>query len=138
MRNLVTSSAQRAIAVDGLIAGRSKELADEWLILLGFCFILALVCAVVTIRITRESVRRVEEQASELGRVSWHMLQTQEEAARRFSMSFTMSWDKVSQPFARTLAQLDLPISTRVVPIASTWLTRLSPTFASCRNCFGR
>ena len=85
VRGLVTSRAQRAIQVDGLIAGRSKELADEWLILLGFCFILALVCAVVTIRITRESVQRVEEQASELGRVSWHMLETQEEAARRFS-----------------------------------------------------
>ena len=82
---LVTASTQRATAVDRLLAGSSRELADESLMLLGICFVLASLCAVLTIRITRESVRRVEAQASELGRVSWHMLQTQEEAARRFS-----------------------------------------------------
>ena len=85
VQGLVTSSSQRAIRVDRLLAGRSKELADESLILLGFCFVLALVCAFLTVRMTRQSVQQVEAQASELGRVSWHMLQTQEEAARRFS-----------------------------------------------------
>ncbi|HYI92749.1 MAG TPA: sensor histidine kinase [Bryobacteraceae bacterium] len=85
VQGLVSSSSQRAIRVDHLLAGRSKELADDSLILLGFCFLLALVCAFLTIRMTRQSVQQVEAQASELGRVSWHMLQTQEEAARRFS-----------------------------------------------------
>jgi signal transduction histidine kinase len=85
VQTLVTTSTQRATTVDRLLAGSTQQLADESLMLLGICFVLALVCAVLTVRITRESVQRVEAQASELGRVSWHMLQTQEEAARRFS-----------------------------------------------------
>jgi signal transduction histidine kinase len=33
----------------------------------------------------RHSIRRIRWQSDELNRVSWHMLQTQEESARRFS-----------------------------------------------------
>ena len=85
VQGLVLASTQRAVTVDRLLAGRSRELADESLWLLGACFVLALVCAALTVQMARTSVRRMEWQSSELGRVSWHMLQTQEEAARRFS-----------------------------------------------------
>lgn len=85
VQHLVMTSTQRAVSVDRLLAGRSRELADESLWLLGACFVLALVCAILTVQMARTSVRRMEWQSSELGRVSWHMLQTQEETARRFS-----------------------------------------------------
>jgi signal transduction histidine kinase len=85
VQELVTSSTQRAVAIDRLLAGRSRRLADESWWLLSTCFVLALICAALTFHMARLGVRRMEWQASELGRVSWHLLQTQEEAARRFS-----------------------------------------------------
>lgn len=85
VQDLVVSSTERAVRVDRLLAGRSRDLADESLWLLGACFILASVCAALTVQMAREGVRRMEWQTTELGRVSWHMLQTQEETARRFS-----------------------------------------------------
>ena len=47
--------------------------------------ILALLFAGLTIVLIRRMARSMEEQAEELGRVSWQMLANQEEAARRFS-----------------------------------------------------
>jgi signal transduction histidine kinase len=85
VQDLVVSSTERAMTVDRLLAGRSRDLADESLWLLGACFVLALVCAALTVQMARSGVRRMEWQTTELGRVSWHMLQTQEDAARRFS-----------------------------------------------------
>lgn len=85
VQDLVMSSTERAMTVDRLLAGRSRDLADESLWLLGACFVLALVCAALTVQMARSGVRRMEWQTTELGRVSWHMLQTQEDAARRFS-----------------------------------------------------
>ncbi len=46
---------------------------------------LAAVCAGLTVQFARRSIHRIQWQSEELSRVSWHMLQTQEEAARRFS-----------------------------------------------------
>jgi signal transduction histidine kinase len=85
VQDLVVSSTDRAMKVDRLLAGRSRDLADESLWLLGACFVLALVCAALTVQMARSGVQRMEWQTTELGRVSWHMLQTQEDAARRFS-----------------------------------------------------
>ena len=47
--------------------------------------ILALVFAAFTIGLIRRLTQSMEEQADELGRVSWQMLANQEESARRFS-----------------------------------------------------
>ena len=85
VKDLVQVSTSRAVTVDRLLAGRSRELAEESWWLLSTCFVMALICAVLTFEMARTGVRRMEWQASELGRVSWHLLQTQEEAARRFS-----------------------------------------------------
>ena len=46
---------------------------------------LALIFAVVTVRMVSQLIRRLEWQTAELGRVSWHMLEDQEATARRFS-----------------------------------------------------
>ncbi|MEJ7606534.1 MAG: sensor histidine kinase [Bryobacteraceae bacterium] len=85
VQDLVAVSTTRAIHVDHLLTGRSQALADESVVLLGACFVLALLCAGLTVYMTRATLKRVESQATELGRVSWHMLETQEESARRFS-----------------------------------------------------
>src|SRR6202011_5711860 len=53
--------------------------------LLGGCLILALVCAIFTVRITTQLFRRMEQQSADLARVTWHMLESQETAARRCS-----------------------------------------------------
>jgi two-component system sensor histidine kinase UhpB len=44
-----------------------------------------LVCSAFTVRLTAQLLHRMEWQESELGRVSWHMLEDQESTARRFS-----------------------------------------------------
>jgi signal transduction histidine kinase len=104
VQTLVTNSTQRAITVDHQLSGRSKQLADESVLLLGLCFILALLSAIATIRMARQSVRRVEAQATELGRVSWHMLQHQEETARRFSHELH---DELGQSLAAIRANIE-------------------------------
>ena len=57
----------------------------ESLIFLAACFPLALIFTVATVRMTTELFQRMEWQAGELSRVSWHMLENQESTARRFS-----------------------------------------------------
>jgi two-component system NarL family sensor kinase len=60
-------------------------LGRESLWLLGACLGLSLIGAVVTMRVTATSFRLVRWQSEELTRVSWHMLESQETTARRFS-----------------------------------------------------
>lgn len=64
---------------------RSARLMQRTVILLGACILLALLCAVLTVRMVLGLFRGMERQTSELSRVSWHMLENQETAARRFS-----------------------------------------------------
>jgi signal transduction histidine kinase len=82
---LLQRSSAHLSAADRQIEARSSELAGESAALLGSCFLLASICAIATILFVRQSIRRIEWQTDELDRVSWHMLQTQEETARRFS-----------------------------------------------------
>jgi signal transduction histidine kinase len=85
VRNLIALSTDRAVQTDKNLIEWSRDLAGQSLAVLGTCFVLALIGAALIIRFTRRSIEQVEWQATELGRVSWHMLQTQEAAARRFS-----------------------------------------------------
>jgi signal transduction histidine kinase len=85
VRDLVLASTERSASAEGVIARESENLMRQSAILLGLCVLLAFVCAVFTVRLTIELFRRMEWQAHELSRVSWHMLQTQEATARRFS-----------------------------------------------------
>src|SRR6185369_12570787 len=47
--------------------------------------LMALIFAVVTVRMVSQLTRGLEFQTAELGRVSWHLLENQEATARRFS-----------------------------------------------------
>ena len=63
----------------------AQKLVSESTVLLGAYLLLAMVCAILTVRITANLFRQMEWQAGELSRVSWHMLEYQETTARRFS-----------------------------------------------------
>ncbi|GEP41873.1 sensor histidine kinase [Brevifollis gellanilyticus] len=103
IHGLILVSSQRLMVVDEQMNLQLKELADESAFLLGACFLLAAACAVATIIYVRRSVHRIEWQTDEINRVSWHMLQTQEETARRFSHELH---DELGQSLAALRANL--------------------------------
>jgi len=82
---LAAASRQNAAAARQQIDARSGQLLQHSVILLGTLLLLALVCALLTFRLTIGLLRKMEAQSSELSRVSWHLLENQETAARRFS-----------------------------------------------------
>lgn len=82
---LVSNGAKRSAAIEGSIQEQSHQLGGEAFLLLGACFLLASICAVLTLRIVNELFHNMQWQANELSRVSWHLLESQEAAARRFS-----------------------------------------------------
>jgi signal transduction histidine kinase len=82
---LLSAGYRKASAAQNTIESRSTELVKESIVLLGSSLLLALLCAVLTVRMTAGLFRQMEEQANELSRVSWHMLENQETTARRFS-----------------------------------------------------
>lgn len=82
---LVSSNYSRAVSAQSSIEQRSARLVNESFLLLGGCLLLAALCAVLTVRFSAQQFRQMESQAGELARVTWHMLENQETAARRFS-----------------------------------------------------
>jgi signal transduction histidine kinase len=100
---LVSASSSKTMALEGLITERSRELVNGSVVLLGSCIFLAMICAFLTVRVTTDSLRKLEFQASELSRVSWHMLEGQEAAARRFSHELH---DELGQSLAAVRANL--------------------------------
>jgi len=84
-RQLLEASERRMEAAEDRIEMESRDLVSNARWLLGTCLVLAALCAVITVAFAHSAIRTIEAQASELGRVSWHLLQSQESAARRFS-----------------------------------------------------
>jgi signal transduction histidine kinase len=82
---MVANNYTRTLAAQSRLDRRSAQLVNESLGLLSGCLLLALVCAIFTVRITTQFFRRMEQQSSDLARVTWHLLESQETAARRFS-----------------------------------------------------
>lgn len=103
VNDLIKNSSGRLAATDRQIDAQSQELGDDAALLLGTSFMLAVACAVLTIFFARRSLQRIRWQSDELNRVSWHMLQTQEEAARRFSHEMH---DELGQSLAAVRANL--------------------------------
>ena len=100
---LINASYVKASAAQDEIQRRSKQLETKSLLLLGACLVLALVCSVLTMRITTALFRKMEWQTGELSRVSWHMLENQETTARRFSHELH---DELGQSLAAVKANL--------------------------------
>ncbi|HUS08766.1 MAG TPA: ATP-binding protein [Bryobacteraceae bacterium] len=82
---LLSSGYLKASAAQRQIESRSSELVKDSIGLLGSSLLLAILCAMLTVRMTTELFRKMEWQAGELSRVSWHLLENQETTARRFS-----------------------------------------------------
>jgi signal transduction histidine kinase len=76
---------RKVSAAQTQIDSRSSQLLGVTLIFGAASVLLALVFAVVTVRMVSQLIRRMAWQAAELGRVSWQMLEDQEATARRFS-----------------------------------------------------
>lgn len=83
--SLLQSSSQRLRDAESSMERQSTKFANQTFLLLGACFGMASLCALATIRFAAQGIRRLEAQSDELTRVSWHMLRSQEETARRFS-----------------------------------------------------
>lgn len=103
-QQLLVASEKRMEATERAIESESHELASNARLLLGACLILALLCAALTVFFARQSIRKIEHQASELSRVSWHLLQSQESLARRFSHELH---DELGQSLAAVKANLN-------------------------------
>jgi len=82
---LMERSYYRVNEAQAQIDSLSAQLFRESAVLVGASLALALAFTVMTVRMAARLVRRIEWQAAELSRVSWHMLEDQETTARRFS-----------------------------------------------------
>lgn len=103
IHGLIMQSTKHLADVNEQIERQLKDLADESTLLLGTCLFFATICAIMTTRFVRHSIHRIQWQSDELNRVSWHMLQTQEAAARRFSHELH---DELGQSLAAVRANL--------------------------------
>jgi signal transduction histidine kinase len=83
--HLADLSYARAADTCGKVDAQTHRIVTESVLLIGGCLLVALVSAVVTVRIAARVFRQMEAQTSELSRVSFRMLETQEATARRFS-----------------------------------------------------
>ncbi len=83
--HLADLSYARAADTRKRVDAQTNSIVTESVLLIGGCLLVALVSAVVTVRIAARVFRQMEAQTSELSRVSFRMLETQEATARRFS-----------------------------------------------------
>ncbi len=82
---LIVSGREKSQSAQRMITSQSRQLFTQSFILLSGCLMLAMVSSFLTVRMATGLFRRMQWQASELSRVSWHMLESQESTARRFS-----------------------------------------------------
>ena len=82
---LVRAQGTHAVRLEEQIERQSRELTRGAIGLIGACMLLSIGGAALTIRVILRWLRVLRWQSDELNRVSWQMLQTQEQAARRFS-----------------------------------------------------
>jgi signal transduction histidine kinase len=82
---LMERSHSKVSAAQLQIGSRSGRLLGESSAFLAASVLLALLFTGGTVWLALGLTRRIEAQAAELGRVTWHLLENQETAARRFS-----------------------------------------------------
>jgi signal transduction histidine kinase len=82
---LMESNYRKVTEAQRQIDERSRRLGTEAVVFLVASLLPAVALGAVTVWLALGLMRRIEAQAEELGRVSWHMLENQETTARRFS-----------------------------------------------------
>ncbi|MCC7339782.1 MAG: sensor histidine kinase, partial [Bryobacterales bacterium] len=100
---ILLANSRSAIADGQSLEAQANRMVTESLSLLGACLGLAILCEGLTLRFAATTLRQLDRQANELNRVSWQMLQGQEEAARRFSHELH---DELGQSLAAVKANL--------------------------------
>ena len=85
VNELIRRRSGRVTEAESEIQSQSEKLRRNSAFLLGASLAFAVACAASTILVVRNSITRMKWHLDELDRVSWHMLQGQEVAARRFS-----------------------------------------------------
>jgi len=82
---LIETQYRKVSGAEAEINRIAARLLEGSLLFASASVLLALILAFITVRMASNLVRRMEWQTAELGRVSFHMLEDQEAAARRFS-----------------------------------------------------
>jgi len=82
---LVAAGRKETQTAQAMITRQSGALFRQSFALVGGCLLLALATTGLTVYWTAGLFRRMEWQSSELSRVSWQLLESQESTARRFS-----------------------------------------------------
>jgi signal transduction histidine kinase len=82
---LVDVTYKRILDAEQTMSARTARLAAESSVLVGGALVVALGCAFFTVRIAAGLFRQMQSQTGELSRVSFRLLQVQEEVARRFA-----------------------------------------------------
>jgi signal transduction histidine kinase len=100
---IMLANSSGAIADGQSLEAQANSMVTVSLSLLGVCLGLAVLCAGLTLRFAATTLHQLDRQANELNRVSWQMLQGQEEAARRFSHELH---DELGQSLAAVKANL--------------------------------
>ncbi|MCC7340635.1 MAG: hypothetical protein IT170_06080 [Bryobacterales bacterium] len=100
---ILLANSRSAIADGQSLEAQANRMVTVSLSLLGACLGLAVLCAGLTLRFAASTLHQLDRQANELNRVSWQMLQGQEEAARRFSHELH---DELGQSLAAVKANL--------------------------------
>lgn len=75
----------RGAALEARIVQDSQEMLDQLGWVLGLCFLLAVGTAALAVWSLIRAFTKLEWQTAELARVSWHVVDTHEKMARRFS-----------------------------------------------------
>lgn len=131
VNQLIKASSEHLAGAEQEIERQSQDLSDDALLLLGASFVLAGVCALLTIQFARRSIQRIQWQSQELNRVSWHMLQTQEEAARRFSHELH---DELGQSLAAVRSNLTKGSTTDLDMLRADCLHLVDESIANVRE----
>jgi signal transduction histidine kinase len=85
LERLIEVEYRKVTAAQSAINHNVARMLNTSLLFAGASVLLALIFAVITVRMVSQLIRGMEWQTAELGRVSWHMLEDQEATAQRFS-----------------------------------------------------
>jgi signal transduction histidine kinase len=131
VNELVRRSSNRLAEAEREIESQSEKLRRNSTFLLGASLLLAVACAATTIMFVRQSIHRMKRQSSELDRVSWHMLQGQEHAARRFSHELH---DELGQSLAAVRSNLTKQGNNNIESLRADCLQLVDHSIANVRE----
>ncbi len=103
VRRLVSATQANTRAIQRDIVERTDRVQRQSAFLLAGCFAAALLATFFSVRVANNLFKQMEEQSGELNRVSWQLLERQEQAAQRFSHELH---DELGQTLAAVKANL--------------------------------